>query len=144
MAFLPLREKCLSGYKMNYFWCLVEHCRSLQFGFGPEPFSESWHCGFPFEDTSESVVHCYLLHTGTKQSFVFPFDTIFGSCYGRMFDGAILRRRRNSRNIVCLFKEGAGLCELLVKRQFPISHTMPWLTALSSRGELTCFRSKLT
>lgn len=69
-----------------------------------------------------------------------------------MFDGALPRRRkrrqkrrgrRNWRTIVSLFKEGAGLSEVFVKRQFPTSHRMPCLTALRSRDELTCFRSKL-
>ena len=120
----------------DIWWSIVIAC-SLVLG---QSFFENWHHRHSFWRHFRKCG--LLLHVAHRNQtiFCFPIWYNFGSCYGRMFDGAILR---NSRNILCLFKEGAGLCELLVKRQFPISHKMPWLTALSSRGELTCFRSKL-
>lgn len=59
---------------------------------------------------------------------VFPFDTFLSFLAlgaDRMLDGDVLGKRRNFRNVLSVFKEGAWVYEAPMKRQCPPSHVMP-------------------
>lgn len=85
--------------------------------------------GIPFWDTSERVAYCSHCTQELNRLFiVFPFDTFLsflalGS--DRMFDGDVLRRRRDFGKVVSVFQEGAPVYQVPGKRQCPPSHIMP-------------------